>query len=108
LIDSFGRGYATDLTQTFDNRGLSLTNLLFVDNNVGFSPFAMAIQGPTGTLKISGLGMTTTTPAMLSGMFLTSDRKETQVRQLLVDAPINDTTTLNLGYNVDSMSGLIN
>ncbi len=108
IVDSFGRAFTTDLTRAVDNRGLSLTNMLMSDQFMAFQPFAVSFQGPLGALHVSGLGITSTTPAMLSGMFLTSDKFDTKVRDLLVDAEIMDGVVMNLGYNVDSLGGVFN
>jgi subtilisin family serine protease len=108
VIDSFGRPYTADLTKMFDNRGLSLTNILFVDQFTTLSPFAATMQSPIGTLRVSGLGINVTTPAMLSGIHLTTDKQDLRVRNLLIDADVADGVTLNLGYKVGSFGGLLN
>jgi subtilisin family serine protease len=108
MIDSFGRPFTTDLTKFVDNRALGLTNMLMVDQFTALSPFAATLNGPFGQLRISGLGIDTTTPAMLSGMYLQNDRHDVSVRNLLIDSQITDGVELNLGYKVGSNGGLFN
>jgi subtilisin family serine protease len=109
VVDSYGRPYTTDLTRAVDNRAFGLTNILFTDRFMGFSPFAMAVDSPMGgQLQISGLGVRSTTPALLSGNYLAADRNDYQVRDLLIDAPITERIGFNLGYRVDSTAGLFN
>ncbi|MGH6871935.1 MAG: S8 family peptidase [Rhizomicrobium sp.] len=104
VVDAYGRAFNADLTKAAWNPGVDLGRYFFADNFTAFSPFVFAGQTPIGNFVASGYAVDTTTPRLISGEFLTSDRSRYSVEDLNVTATLAPGVDLNMGYNT-MMSG---
>ncbi len=107
VIDSFGRTFHADLTQSTYNPGLDFSNYFMAQGFSTLSPFAVSMQGPLGNFEASGYAVDTVTPRLLSGQLRTTDHTDMAVRDLELSAPIAEGVELNMGYNLD-LSGRFN
>ena len=104
VIDAYGRAFNANLTTAAWNPGIDLGRYFFAEGFTATTPFVFAAQSPIGNLVATGYEVDTTTPRLLSGEFLTSDKNQYSIQDLNVTATLAPGVDLNMGYNTQ-MSG---
>ena len=104
VVDSFGRVFQANLTKASYNPGVDLSGYFFSNAFTSYSPFVFATASPIGNLVATGYTADTTTPRLISGEFLTTDRTRANVQDLNITASLAPGVDLNMGYNT-MMSG---
>lgn len=106
-IDSYGRDFKANLSNTVYNPGLNLDYLVSNAFNTSYSPFAFAGTSPIGNFVASGYAVDTTTPSLISGEFRTTDHHKYDVQDLHIMTALMPGVTLEAGYNA-RMAGNFN
>jgi hypothetical protein len=65
------------------------------------SPFTAHVETALGSFTVSGYAVGTTTPRLLSGLLVDSDRHSFQLRDFALSAHLAGGIDLDVGYNVD-------
>ncbi len=107
VIDGYGRDFAANFGGSTYNPGFNLDYLVTTGFNTSFSPFAFSQATPIGNFTASGYAVDTTTPALLSGEFRTSDKHKYDVQDFHLATTVAPGVALELGYNA-RMAGNFN
>ncbi len=107
VIDGYGRDFSADFSSSTYNPAFNLDYLVTTGFNTSFSPFAFSQATPIGNFTASGYAVDTTTPALLSGEFRTSDKHKYDVQDFHLATTVAPGVALELGYNA-RMAGNFN
>lgn len=103
VVDSFGRSFQADLTRAaFSQPMVDLNRYAESSLYQTYAGFGGAVDTPLGLVSASGYTVTTTTPKMLSGEYLTADRKRTDLRNFEASLDVMPGVSLQAGYNMES------
>ena len=106
VIDSFGRNFDADLTNTANVHGF-YGDLLLSDQFTAISPFAIGMDGPFGPMSASSYAINTTTPHLISGEFRDADYNTYSIQDLNISTQIMQGVNADFGYHLN-MAGRFN